>query len=74
MTQLLLHVIARLQKLPSHQQDEIATRILEDLKADENWETAIRDTTEVEWTELLREIDAAIEKGEHVSLDDFLRV
>lgn len=72
MTRLLLTTIARLKQLPAERQDEIAARILEDLRADDIWDDKFASTTDAEWKTLVQEIDLAIEQGESTSLDDFL--
>jgi hypothetical protein len=73
MTRLLLTAIVRLQKLPAAQQDEIATRILDDLRAEELWDEKFAGTTDAEWENLLQEIDLAVDEEESTSMDDFLR-
>lgn len=52
MTELLRQVVAEIEKLPSEQQDAIATRLLADLKDEQAWENRFAATTNKQWDKL----------------------
>jgi hypothetical protein len=49
MTKLLQQAIAQIQQLPPEQQDAIASRFLEELQDEQNWETRFASTTDEQW-------------------------
>ncbi|MCZ6632962.1 MAG: hypothetical protein O7G87_06110 [bacterium] len=74
MTDLLHQAISEVQKLPSDQQNAIATRILADLKDDQSWTKRFEATTDEQWDRLAELAKGEISAGETVPLDDVFPV
>ena len=74
MTDLLQQVISEIQKLPSDQQDAIATRILADLKDEQAWTARFDATTDEQWDRLAEAAKKEIAAGDTVPLDNVFPV
>lgn len=64
--------IERLQELPEEKQDKYAAMYLEELEADQRWETLFEQTTEEQWKGLVEEAQTETKNEETVPLDQFL--
>lgn len=70
MTELLRRAFAELEKLPEKQQDEIATRLLAELKDEQAWVSRFQSTTDEQWDRLAAMVRHDIANGETVPLDE----
>lgn len=70
MTELLRQAIAEIEKLPEGQQDEIAARLLAELKDEQAWATCFEATTDEEWDKLAAMVRQEITSGGTVPLED----
>ena len=70
MTELFRHAITEIEKLPDDQQDAIATRLLAELKANQNWTVCFESTTDEQWDKLAAMVRQEIANGETVLLDE----
>lgn len=70
MTELLQQAIAEIQKLPSDQQDAIATRFLAELQDEQKWEAQFAATTDDHWDRMAAMVRQEIAREETVPLDE----
>jgi hypothetical protein len=70
MTNLLQRAIAQIEKLPTDQQDAIATRILADLEDEQEWSARFDSTTDEQWDSLAATARHEIASGETTPLDE----
>lgn len=74
MTELLQQVIAALKKLPADQQDAIASRLLAELKDEQQWVEQFKSTTDDQWDRLADLVRQDIATGETMPLDEVFPV
>lgn len=74
MTELLQQVIAALKKLPADQQDVIASRLLAELKDEQQWVEQFKSTTDDQWDRLADLVRQDIATGETMPLDEVFPV
>jgi hypothetical protein len=72
LTTLLKRLIERLRALPEEQQDKYAAMYLNELEADQRWETLFDETTDEQWQALVEEARRNVEDEESVPLDQVL--
>ncbi|NEQ68305.1 MAG: hypothetical protein F6K21_22950 [Symploca sp. SIO2D2] len=70
MTELLQQAIAQIQKLPSDQQDAIASRLLAELQDEQKWEARFAATTDDQWDQMAAIVRQEIAKGDSIPLDE----
>lgn len=70
MTELLQLAIAEIGKLPAEEQNAIATRILDELKDEQNWKIRFQATTDNQWDILAEMVRQEIAAGEITPLDE----
>jgi len=70
MTKLLQQAIAQIQKLPSDQQDAIASRLLAELQDEQKWGASFAATTDDQWDQMAAMVRQEITKGETIPLDE----
>lgn len=63
MTELLQQAIAALQKLPADQQDVIASRLLAELQAEQQWAEQFKSTTDDQWDRMAAMVRQEIGTG-----------
>ena len=63
MTELLQRAIAEMEKLPSVQQDAIASRILSDLEDEQEWTVRFEATTDEQWKRMVEAVRGEIAAG-----------
>jgi len=69
MTELMQQAIAELKKLTDEQQDEFASRILQEIKSDRVWSSSFESTTDKQWDKLAAMVKKDIANGNTISLD-----
>jgi len=69
MTELLQRAIAAIEKLPTDEQDAIATRILAELADEQAWSARFASTTDEQWARLVASAKGEIASGDTLSLD-----
>ncbi|MBW4579007.1 MAG: hypothetical protein KME42_05445 [Tildeniella nuda ZEHNDER 1965/U140] len=74
MTELLQQVIAALQKLPADQQDAIASRLLAELKDEQQWVEQFKSTTDDQWDQIAAMVRQEIATGETMPLNEVFPV
>ncbi|XHX76408.1 MAG: hypothetical protein RBJ76_18440 [Stenomitos frigidus ULC029] len=74
MTELLQQVIAALKKLPDDQQDAIASRLLAELQAEQQWAEQFKSTTDDQWDRMTDMVRQEIATGETMPLDEVFPV
>lgn len=72
MTKLLQQAVAKIQQLTPEQQDAIATRLLEELQDEYNWETRFTNTTEEQWEKMAHLVRQEIINSDTIPLDQIL--
>lgn len=70
MTELLQRAIAEIEKLPPEEQNAIATRLLGELKDEQNWQIRFQSTTDHQWDNLAEMVREEIANGEITPLDE----
>jgi hypothetical protein len=70
MTQLLQRALAEIEKLPSQEQDALASRILDDLADERAWAARFEATSSKQWDRLAALAQQDITAGETISLED----
>jgi hypothetical protein len=70
MTELLQQAITEIEKLPSEEQDAIATRILAELADEQAWAARFNGTTDDQWDRVARAVRREIAAGDTNPLDD----
>ncbi len=70
MTELLQRVIAEIKKLPSDQQDAIASRFLAELQDEQKWESRFAATTDDQWDRMAAMVRQEIATGETTPLSE----
>jgi hypothetical protein len=68
MSELLLHAIAQIEKLPADQQDAIASRFLAELQDEQKWESRFAATTDGQWDQMAAMVRQEIAMGETAPL------
>ncbi|MGB5768942.1 MAG: hypothetical protein WBM32_03595 [Crocosphaera sp.] len=74
MTELLQKVITELKKLPPDQQDAIASRLMDELKDEQQWTEQFESTTNEQWDQLADIVRQEITNGETIPLDKIFPV
>lgn len=74
MTELLQQVIAEIQKLPTDQQDAIASRLMAELKDEQRWTQQFESTTDKQWDDIANMVRQEIASGETVPLDEIFPI
>ena len=74
MTELLQQVIAALQKLPDDQQDAIASRLMAELKDQQQWTEQFESTTDDQWNRMAAMVRQEIATDETMPLDEVFPV
>ncbi|WP_107671190.1 hypothetical protein [Cyanothece sp. BG0011] len=74
MTELLEKVITELKKLPPDQQDAIASRLMEELKDEQQWTEKFESTTDEQWDQIAGMVRQETSNGETTPLDNVFRV
>lgn len=74
MTELLEQVISEIQKLPAHQQDAIALRLMAELKDEQRWTEQFESTADEQWDRLADKVRQEIATGETSLLDEVFPV
>lgn len=69
MIELLQRAIAEMEKLPSAQQDAIASRIIADLEGEREWAVRFEATTDEQWERMVEAIRGEIAAGNTTPLD-----
>ncbi|MGK7962187.1 hypothetical protein [Crocosphaera sp.] len=69
MTELLEKVITELKKLPPDQQDAIASRLIDELKNEQQWTEKFESTTDEQWDQIADLVRQEISNGETTPLD-----
>ncbi|MBE9032182.1 hypothetical protein IQ266_20800 [filamentous cyanobacterium LEGE 11480] len=72
MTELLQQAISEIQKLPSDQQDAIASRLLAEIQDEQVWAEKFAATTDQQWDNLAAMVRREIRTGEVTPLDEVL--
>jgi hypothetical protein len=70
MTQLLQQALAEIEKLPSQEQDAVASRILDDLADERAWAARFEATSSEQWDRLVALAQQDIAAGETIPLED----
>jgi len=70
MTELLIQVIAQIEKLPPEQQNAIASRFLAEIEDEQKWENRFAATTDTQWDQMAAMVRQEIISGETVPLGD----
>ena len=70
MTELLQQAIAQIQKLSPDQQDAIATRLLAELRDEQQWDAQFAATTDDQWDQMAAIVRHEIATGETIPLDE----
>ncbi|WP_019503015.1 hypothetical protein [Pseudanabaena sp. PCC 6802] len=70
MTKLLQQAIAKIQQLPPEQQDAIASRFLDELQDEQQWETRFAATTDDQWDRMAAMVRQEIAMSETTPLSE----
>lgn len=70
MTELLRQVVAEIEKLPEEKQNEIAARLLAELKDEQAWENSFAATSDEQWDKLAQMVREEIADSKVFPLDD----
>lgn len=70
MTQLLQRALAEIEKLPSQEQDAVASRILDDLADERAWTARFEATSSGQWDRLVALAQQDMAAGETIPLED----
>ena len=73
MTKLLQQAVNEVIKLPADAQDAIASRLLNDLKDEQQWDDAFARTTDAQWDRMAQKVRDDLADGGDEPLEGLLR-